>query len=43
MNEQIRLLQAEIRANLQAIEQAYEALNSASEHIAESEGGIVVG
>ena len=43
MNEQIRLLQAEIRADLQAIEQAYEALNSSSEHIAESEGDIVVG
>jgi hypothetical protein len=43
MNEQIRLLQAEIQDDLQAIDQAYEALNSVSRRVAEPEGGIVVG
>jgi hypothetical protein len=43
MNEQIRLLQAEIRADLQAIEEAYEALNSISKHITEPETAIVAG
>ncbi len=40
MNEQIRLLQAEVRDDLQAIDQAYEALDSVSRHVAEPEGGI---
>jgi hypothetical protein len=43
MNEQIRLLQAEIRDDLQAIDQAYKALDSVSRRVAEPEGGIVVG
>ncbi|MFQ6100783.1 MAG: hypothetical protein ACE5OS_06060 [Anaerolineae bacterium] len=43
MNEQVRLLQAEIRADLQAIEEAYAALNSVSKHIAEPEMDVVVG
>lgn len=43
MNEQIRLLQAEIRADLKAIEEAYGALNSTGQRVAEPERSIVVG
>jgi len=43
MNEQVRLLQAEIRADIQAVEEAYKVLNSVSEHITEPKTGIVVG
>jgi len=43
MNEQIRLLQAEIRADLRAIEEAYEALDAVNKRITEPEMDIVVG
>ncbi len=42
MNEQIRLLQAEIRADLEAIREAYEALNTVSSRL-DGEMGIVAG
>jgi hypothetical protein len=43
MRENIRLLQAEIQADLGDIEKAYEALASASGRIAEPEMDVVVG
>ena len=43
MHEKIRLLQAEIQADLGDIEKAYEVLASASGRMAEGEMGIVVG
>ncbi len=43
MNEQVRLLQAEIRADLQSIKEAYASLNSVSKQITKPEMDIVVG
>ncbi len=42
MNDQVRLLQTEIRADLKAIAQAYRALDPLSERLAEPETAIVV-
>ena len=42
MNEQVRLLQTEIRANLQAIAHAYGELNRFSDRLSEPEMAIVV-
>ncbi len=43
MNEKIRLLQAEIQADLREIEKAYQILSSTRDRITERETGVVVG
>ena len=42
MNEQVRLLQTEIRDDLQAIAQAYDALNQMADRLAGPEVTIAV-
>ncbi len=42
MNEQVRLLQAEIQADLRAIEETYEALNYIGQRVVEPETCIMI-